>query len=92
MTPVGEVDREPSRWEACGRSGADFGSFLTRARPASNRNRPVRTRTQGGVGPVAGSPSQSRGPDYAFSCVLSAAIEIRFSISGGKSLRSGPNC
>ena len=27
-------------------------------------NRRVRTRTHGGVGPVAGSPSQSRGPDW----------------------------
>ena len=35
-----------------------FGSLLTRACPASERNR-----THGGVGPVAGSPSQSRGPD-----------------------------
>jgi hypothetical protein len=41
-----------------------FGPLLTRACPASERNRRVRTRTHGGVGPVAGSPSQSRGPDY----------------------------
>lgn len=33
--------------------------------PVSDRNRRVRTRTHGGVGPVAGSPSQSRGPDSA---------------------------
>jgi hypothetical protein len=39
--------------------------FLTRACPASERNRRVRTRTHGGVGPVAGSQSQSRGPDSA---------------------------
>ena len=56
-------NREPLRWEACGRSGAGFGLFLTRTCAASERNRRVRTRTHGGVGPVAGSSSQSRGPD-----------------------------
>ena len=44
-----------------------FGPLLTRACPASERNRRVRTRTHGGVGPVAGSRSQSRGPDWSSS-------------------------
>jgi hypothetical protein len=77
-----------SRRQPCGRSGAGFGLFFTRACPASERNRRVlclwrcsasenprslsawteersQTRTHGGVGPVAGSGSQSRGPDSA---------------------------
>ena len=32
--------------------------------PESIRNRRIRTRMSGGVGPVAGSLSQSRGPDW----------------------------
>lgn len=59
------MGRELLRWEACGYSGAGFGPFFARARPVSNRDRRVRTRKHGGVGPVAGSLSQSRGPDSA---------------------------
>ena len=39
-------------------------TFTTGPKLESDRNRPVRSRTQGGVGPVAGV-SQSRGPDSA---------------------------
>lgn len=66
MKPEGEVmpraDTMGSLWALSGglRSAALTGC------PVTNRNRPVRTRTQGGVGPVAGSPSQSRGPNSAF--------------------------
>ena len=42
-----------------------FSPFLTRACPVSVRNRRVRTRTHGGVEHMAGSLSQSRGPDWA---------------------------
>jgi hypothetical protein len=74
-TPDGEA------WTRAGSMGSmwmlrtGFGSLLTRACPASERNRRVRTRTHGGVGPVAGSRSQSRGPDSAF-CFLSWASAL----------------
>ena len=64
-TPDGEA------WTKAGSMGSmwalrtGFGPLLTRACPVSDRNRRVRTRTHGGVGPVAGSRSQSRGPDSA---------------------------
>ena len=64
-TPDGEA------WTRAGSMGSmwtlrtGFGPLLTRACPASERNRRVRTRTHGGVGPVADSRSQSRGPDSA---------------------------
>jgi hypothetical protein len=54
-TPDGEA------WTRYGSLGSmwmlrtGFGPLLTRACPASDRNRRVRTRTHGGVGPVAGS-------------------------------------
>ena len=66
--------RELVRWEACGRSGVGFGLLLTRACPVSDRNRRVRTRTHGGVGPVAGSLSQSRGPDCLASFHLADSV------------------
>jgi hypothetical protein len=43
------------------------------ARPVSDRNGPVRTRTQGGVGPAAGSLIQSRGPDCSALSFLCAS-------------------
>jgi len=64
-TPDGEA------WTRAGLMGSmwmlrtGFGPLLMRACPASDRNRRVRTRARGGVGPVAGSQSQSRGPDCA---------------------------
>ncbi len=63
-TPDGEA------WTRAGSMGSmwmlrtGFGPLLTRACQATERNRRVRTRTHGGVGPVAGSCSQSRGPDW----------------------------
>jgi hypothetical protein len=54
-TPDGEA------WTRAGSMGSmwafrtGFGPLLTRACPASERNRRVRTRTHGSVGPVAGS-------------------------------------
>jgi hypothetical protein len=58
------VNRDGKHVGAQGRASA---CSFTRACPVSDRNRGVRTRTHGGVGPVACSLSQSRGPDFAFS-------------------------
>jgi hypothetical protein len=68
-------NRESPRWQASGRSGAGFGLSLTRAYLASERNRRVQTRTHGGVGPVAGSSSQSRVPDCASFSVPPPVLE-----------------
>jgi len=53
--------------------------------PKPNRNRRVRTRTHGGVGPVAGSQSQSRGPDWAAFSVVTCAKN--FGATGRMALR-----
>ena len=59
-------------FQICEQSGS---RFTTGHRPESDRNRPVRSRTQGGVGPVA-DVSQSRGPDSAFGLLVFVPIPL----------------
>jgi len=88
-TPDGEA------WTRAGSIGSmwalrtGLGPLLTRACPASDRNRRVRTRTHGGVGPVAGSRSQSRGPDSAaFRSSLATAIAAQINTPPIKRMKS----